>query len=152
MQQGKRICAELRMTHNMMFTSLNRRLQQYPDMDGVTLLHGRIIRFLCDNAGRDVYQRDIEELLAVRRSTVTAILKSMEKNRLIKRESAEHDARLKRIRPTERALSIHDCVTSELDSLDALTRKGISDEEIECFLRVLGRMRKNFTETDGRKP
>ena len=150
MQQGKRICAELRMTHNMRSTCLNRHLQQYVDMDGVTLLHGRIIRYLCANPDTDIYQRNIENLLAVRRSTATTILKCMEKNRLITRESVECDARLKKIRPTERALSIHDCVTRELDALDALTRRGISDEDIECFCRVLEQMRRNFSSADGR--
>ena len=54
----------------------------------------------------DVYQKDIEEEFRIRKSTVTGILKLLEKNGFIRRESVPQDARLKRIVPTARAESL----------------------------------------------
>ncbi len=56
-----------------------------------------VINYLYENRGRDVFQRDIQEQFAVRRSTVTGILQLMEKNGWITRQSVGEDARLKKI-------------------------------------------------------
>ena len=62
-----------------------------------------VLRYiLMSTLHRDVYQKDIEEEFQIRKSTATGILKLMEKHGFIRRESAQQDARLKRIVPTKK--------------------------------------------------
>ena len=66
-------------------------------VDKLTLMHGWIIAYLYDHRDEDVYQKDIENAFSIARSTVTSILKLMEKKNYITRESVESDARLKKL-------------------------------------------------------
>lgn len=66
-------------------------------VDKLTLMHGWIIAYLYDHCDEDVYQKDIENAFSIARSTVTSILKLMEKKNYITRESVESDARLKKL-------------------------------------------------------
>ena len=61
----------------------------HQDADRLTGMHGYLIRYLYENRGRDVFQRDIEKAFSISRSTVTVTLQLMEKNGLICRESDE---------------------------------------------------------------
>ena len=94
----------------------------HQDADRLTGMHGYLIRYLYENRGRDVFQRDIEKAFSISRSTVTVTLQLMEKNGLICRESVAQDARLKRI----------------------VLAQGIPDEDQETFLRVAQKMRENL--------
>ena len=58
-------------------------------VDKLTLMHGWIIAYLYDHRDEDVYQKDIENAFSIARSTVTSILKLMEKKNYITRESVE---------------------------------------------------------------
>ena len=54
----------------------------HQDADCLTGMHGYLIRYLYENRGRDVFQRDIEKAFSISRSTVTVTLQLMEKNGL----------------------------------------------------------------------
>lgn len=56
-------------------------------MDKLTLMHGWIIAYLYDHRDEDVYQKDIENAFSIARSTVTSILKLMEKKNYITRRA-----------------------------------------------------------------
>lgn len=51
----------------------------HQDADCLTGMHGYLIRYLYENRGRDVFQRDIEKAFSISRSTVTVTLQLMEK-------------------------------------------------------------------------
>ena len=65
-------------------------------VDELTAMHGWILGYLCRNEHKDIFQKDIEAEFKICRSTVTNILKLMEKKGYIKRESVPYDARLKK--------------------------------------------------------
>ena len=71
-------------------------------VDEVTVMHGWIIGFIYENASRDIFQKDIEAEFSIAKSTVTGILKLMEKKGYIIRESVAWDARLKKLALTEK--------------------------------------------------
>lgn len=65
--------------------------------DELTVMQKHVLKFvLLESLHRDLYQKDIEEEFQIRKSTVTGILKLMEKHGYIYRESVEKDARLKK--------------------------------------------------------
>lgn len=113
-------------------------------VDEVTLMHGWIMRYLCENKGKDIFQKDIEKHCAVGRSTVTNVVKLMEKKGLIRRESVPNDARLKKVVLTEKGEKSHQTVETLITDINNQMVAGISDEDLETFLRVAKALRKNI--------
>ena len=105
--------------------------------------HGWVIGYLYDNRDRDVFQRDIEKQFSVRRPTMTEILKLMEKNGLLVREKCENDARLKRIKLTEKALLIHERHEKHIKSFERALLDGITEEERSVWLAVSQKIEQN---------
>lgn len=116
-------------------------------MDRVTVMHGWIIGYLYANEHRDIYQKDLESEFCISRSTVTNILKLMEKKGYIERISVEKDARLKKIILTDKArkiqrqnyIDMHNMVETQL-------KKGISEEDMEKFIQIIRKMKENLTD------
>ncbi len=105
--------------------------------------YGYIIAYLCDNDDRDIYQRDIERQFSLNRSTVSNILKELEKQGLVERSLVNNDARLKRVTATQGAKMINDVCCKELDSYLSSLAQGIDNQDMECFKRVLEIMSNN---------
>lgn len=112
--------------------------------DEVTLMHGWILKYLYDNRDREVFQRDIEKQFFIGRSTVTTIIQLMEKRDLIRRESVEQDARLKKVLLTEKGFKHHDVVEESLYSIHGQIMTNITDEEKSIFLDIVQRMDENL--------
>lgn len=106
----------------------------------------RTLHFILGNInGFDVFQKDIEEEFGLRPPTATGLLKSMEQSGLIIRVPMEHDGRLKKIVPTERALQYRQTVQTDLEVFEKELVKDISKEDLEVFERVVDKMIKNLT-------
>ena len=131
--------------------------RQIDDMSGhncrITKQQGGVIHFLSQNKDRDIFQRDIEERFKIRRSTVSVMLSSMEENGYIKRESVDHDARLKKIVLTEKAAALDSHIRSAVQRYNDLLVSGIGDTELEVFFGVLDKIRTNIenAERNGEK-
>jgi DNA-binding MarR family transcriptional regulator len=54
----------------------------------LTIMQNWIIGFLDMNEGKEIFQKDIEAEFNIRRSTATGILKLMEKNGFINRQTS----------------------------------------------------------------
>ena len=72
----------------------------------------------------------------------------MEKNDLIKRESVDYDARLKKITLTQKALDVQSVVLDAFDRFEKTMQQGISDEELTVFYSVLDKINKNMERND----
>ncbi|MGN0252210.1 MAG: MarR family winged helix-turn-helix transcriptional regulator [Oliverpabstia sp.] len=121
----------------------------------LTRMQSWIIRFLYVRQGTDVYQKDIEAEFSIARSTATGILQLMEKKGYICRKSVARDARLKQLVLTDEGKQIHEQTERNFQKLEVKLREGISDEELELFLRIVQKMRNNMEqahmETDRRR-
>ncbi len=111
--------------------------------DEATEKNAWIIGFLSDNEDTEIFQRDIEKQFNLRRSTVSQMLKLMEKKGLIRRESVSHDARLKRILMTDKARELHKKNLAELKDFEEKLKKDIPEKELEAFFFTLEKIRKN---------
>ena len=113
--------------------------------DNITGVQGRLLRYMVRN-GKDgeLLQRDIEDVFQMRRSTVTGILQLMEQHGLIRREAAEHDARLKRIVLTDLAYTVDERVTERIDRMERMLREGIGAEELKSWFAVCEKIRSNL--------
>lgn len=97
-----------------------------------------------DELGNVVYQKDIEQVFHIQRSTATGILKLLEQRGSIRRESEEKDARLKRITVTEKARQTKKRVDNTIEGVEKRLVKGLTKEEINTYIELTERMRRNL--------
>lgn len=140
--RNNQIGCEIHRLGHIMSRNLETRVKA-AGIDEVTLMHGWIMRFLYVNRDKDIYQKDIEKYFSIGRSSVTGIIKLMEKKGLICRESVEWDARLKKVSLTEKGVMSHEAIESMITEINIGMLDGISEEEMELFLDVLHKIREN---------
>ena len=84
----------------------------------------------------------------MRPSTATEALKSLEEDGLIKRVPEERDARYKRLMFTDKADAVKDVIREEIRGTEQLLLKGITEEELNEFMRIAGKMLANLEEDE----
>ncbi len=126
-------------------TEIRHRLDAYSARSGLSGAQGRVLHFLLAQE-EPVYQKDIEEEFGLRPSTVTELLKKMEQNGLIYRETEAWDSRLKRIVLTEAALAHQRQVAADLKELKDALINGLSPGQFEIILEVTEKMSENLSE------
>ncbi len=113
---------------------------------GLTNVQRRVLNFiLLATLDGEIYQKDVEEKFHIRRSTATGILKLMEKNGFIYRESVERDARLKKILPTEKSIALREEVLETIRKLEMRMAEGIRKEDFQTCIGVLQKMSENLS-------
>lgn len=113
-------------------------------IDEMTGTHGWALRYFHQNMNKDVFQKDFEKKFDIRRSTASNILSLMEKNGLITRESVPHDARLKKIVLTQKAIDVHQQVEDSFSKMEEDIAEGISDEELDAFFKTIEKIKSNI--------
>lgn len=120
---------------------IRRKLDNETSKYGITGVQGRILGFLCYNSEkRDIFQKDIEEELEVRRSSVTSVLQLMEKNGFIERVSVSKDARLKKLILTEKGNEVQRNVHNRISELEESLRGELRDEEFDQLISLIDRL------------
>ena len=105
---------------------------------GLTGMQFAIVSYLAkESAERDVFQKDLEQKFDIRKSTVTGILNTMERDGLLLRETVPYDARLRKMILTDKALQAKQNTEQVIDSVESQLSKGLTEEEITALLRIL---------------
>ena len=118
---------------------------------GMSMTDGWILRYLNEHDGEEVLQKNIETDLHIKKSALTQQLNEMEAHGLIRRSISEHDSRYKCISRTDKALEIHQQIMDEIEEHEKLMRKGIDEEDLAVFSRVLDQMIQNISEEPERR-
>ena len=142
--EKRRIGLQLRLLSNLINRQIN-TADVFKQMHELTGTHGYIVKYLMDHQ-EEVFQRDIERTFSIRRSTASGILNLMEKNGLIKRESVQEDARLKKLVLTSKAVDLSNRITKELENNEQLMIRGLSEQELNTFFEVLEKIKNNLEE------
>ncbi|MEG0961271.1 MAG: MarR family winged helix-turn-helix transcriptional regulator [Lachnospiraceae bacterium] len=137
---------EVKTLDNLFYRNMLSYETHQQHVDEVTLMHGWILGFLYDNVESNIFQKDIEQEFSIARSTVTCIVKLMEKKGYIKRESVASDARLKKLVLTDLGRKTHEEHISYIDVLEKRCKRNISLEELEVFLKVVSKLKRNLEE------
>ncbi len=123
---------------------LRRKIDAFSSRESFSGSQGRVLHFiLAQNS--DVFQKDIEEEFSLRPPTATELLKKMEKNGLIYRETMASDARMKRIVVSEKALQYKDRVIADITALENELTKDIPKNELDIFFKVIQKMVDNVS-------
>jgi len=115
------------------------------EIEAITGNNGRIIRFLADNAERDVYQKNLEEEFAITRSTASKVLRLMEQKGLVTREAVAQDARLKKIALTKKAWEIYGIMRGDKEKMEQRLVRGFSEQELKSLYAYIQRMKNNIS-------
>ena len=135
---------EIRTLNNMMMrrAEASARIIGYEDC---TLMHRLILTYLYHKKDEPVYQKDLERVFSVNKSTMTAILKVMEKNQYICRVPEKRDARLKCLCLLPKAIALKDKLADEvIGQTERQLSNGLTEEEIENFIAVVRKMKHNL--------
>lgn len=139
---NRSIGLEIKLLNN----KIARKMMSETKMSGYNIspVQIKIIHYLFKNKDKIVYQRDIEKFLDVRRSTVSGILQTMEKNNFINRVDSLEDARLKQIILTSEMLDKAKSLRDKASKFDKLLGKNISKEDLDIFFKVIEQMKENI--------
>lgn len=141
MHPPKSIGAETKILSNL----IGQRIEQTISAKfGLTKMQAWIIGYIYFRSPKsDVFQKDIETHFNIRRSTATGILQLMEKNGLLTRESVSYDARLKKLVLTEKSAGINKSVIALFADTERELSKGLTDEELDCFFKIIDKIKTN---------
>ena len=142
--KDREIGFELKCVNNLIRRSLDQRFAEN-GLEDLTGMQGPMIGYIYSQSGKvDVFQKDIEKVFNIRRSTATVMLQNLEQKDLIVREPVPNDGRLKKIVLTEKAKKCHMQVREQIDQFHRELEEGISPEEKEQFLTILDRIKENL--------
>ena len=110
----------------------------------ISHVQARVLRYFFVNKDKIIYQSDIEKEMDLRRSTISGILKTMEKNGLIKREDSKNDTRKKEVSLTDLSTQKHKEMKEKINKFEKEMLKGISLEEEKVFFRVIDKLLNNL--------
>ena len=106
-------------------------------------LQGKILKYIVENEGKEIYQKNLEERFNVSKATISEVLQTME-NKLIERIQNSQDARLKQIILTETSRKRFNEMEKSFRILNQELEKGLSEEEKQQFIVTLNKMKNNI--------
>ena len=132
---------------------LSRAKARETNIDGIMSQPGArlVLGVLAVNDG--ISQRELVESTHLKAPTVSVILQSMEDEGLAERRRNPDDRREMRVHLTDYGRRVDMEVISKIKETDALALEGISSEEQELLMSLLGRIRQNLISSlnDNRK-
>lgn len=122
-------------TESLVSAELNRRLRRY----GLSVATFNVLMIL-EGAGEPLCPYEIGDRLLVTRGTVTGLLDSLEKQKLIRRTPHPEDRRMLLIEPTDKARTLLEEVWREHFPAEAEMIEALSNREKEALVRLLGKL------------
>jgi len=143
MEPNPKISTEIKTLNNLLRRFVEGSMQE-KGLDEPSMQHHTIMYYLFRNQDKEIFQKDIEKELSIRRSTVSHLLVLMEKKGLIIREDVKFDARLKKLSLTPKSIEL--CMEGErlYEVMEVQLTKGLTDEEISAFLSAISKMKNNI--------
>ncbi|MER1991351.1 MAG: MarR family transcriptional regulator [Aerococcus urinaeequi] len=96
------------------------------------------------SAQDEIYVKDLEKYMKIRKSTASELVSRLEKNGYVKTEKSQKDGRLKRLIVTEEGHEAHDRILQYLQEIDDRLVEGLSKEEVDTFVNLLNRLIQNM--------
>jgi len=136
--------------HNMIRTArqiLNDNLRPL----NLSSAEGNILLHLLTQ-GEEMAQEQLVEQLDVSKPAVSRTLESLASKGFVTRLQDAHDRRVHRVQLTDQARAIGPMVMQAYNQLYTLAMQDITQQELDQFVRLFGRMADNFTRSQAKKP
>lgn len=141
----KKVAFEIKKLDNMITRKICDELKK-ENINNLSHIQAEILKYLHINKNKRIYQSDIEKEIPARRSTISGILKTMEKNGLITRIDSKIDNRKKEVSLTEKSIKIYNKIESKIENLEKKIICGISNEELNIFYMIIDKINENIVE------
>lgn len=113
--------------------------------DNLTVAQAYTIDFIIlEGEDKDIFQKDLEKGLDLKRCSISLMLNNMEKNGLIQRVPVAEDARLKKILLTDKSHKLYEKISTGINSVEDRLIKEITEDELKVFYNVLDKIRNNL--------
>lgn len=132
---------EIRILSNLIYNKLNRITM---GNESLTIHQCWILQHLTDNAGKEVYQKDIEQLFSIKRSTANQMLRTMESRGYIRRTVSDEDARRNILTVTEEGVAACEHIVKNQQKFLLKLHGDIPESELELFQRTLKKLWRNI--------
>ena len=93
---------------------------------------------------QEMGQEQLVEQLDISKPAVSRALDTLERKGLVTRQQDPDDRRMHRVRLTDQAREIGPAVEQAYNQLYGLAMQGISQEELDYFVKLFSRMSENF--------
>lgn len=127
---------------HLVHMQLDRRLRCY----GVTPIQCRSLLFLHDCGGA-ARQKELQEHLRVKASTVNGIVDRLEEKELLRRSPDRRDSRFRVLQLTEQSRDFFDDFSTITQEVGQRIQRGFTPEEAEQLQRLLLRVVHNLEDT-----
>ncbi|WP_125572368.1 MarR family winged helix-turn-helix transcriptional regulator [Lacticaseibacillus songhuajiangensis] len=124
---------------------IRRELELFSREQGISAASARVLNYLADHLGEQIFQRDVERECGIRASTATVLLKKMEAAGLITRRPTKRDRRLLAIHLTGKSRRILSSVQEEMRGIDEAILRGVDKDDAAAFMRVVEQVKHNLT-------
>lgn len=124
------------------------RTQQI-DLDGLTGVHHSYILTIVNHPGMS--QDRLAKHLCLNKSNVTRHLACLERQGYVERRPCETDKRETLVYPTEKMQEIYPEILRVTREWNALVSEGFTEEELECFGRLIEKMLDRSLDLIGRE-
>lgn len=135
---------KLRTLHKLVmreFLKTNKDLQNIPKPTPTQI---QIMEYLIKHQNEKVYQKDLEQVLNLKRATISGVLNTMEKNKFIKRIKSKTDTRVNKITLNEQTKKIYEENKKNFKKVQKKLTHNLSNEEIKCINNILDKMINNI--------
>lgn len=112
---------------------------------GLSSAEGNVLLHLL-NQGEVLRQEDIVEQLEISKPAVSKAVDHLELKGLVRRVKDDTDRRISRVLITQRAREISAELKNSYDKIFTLAAQDLSQEEIEEFINIFGRVSDNFVQ------
>lgn len=135
---------QIKLLQNLIVRNICNDMKKHNIVSPPSQIQASIIGYLIKNEDKEVYQKDLEGVFKLRRSTISGILKTLEKNCLIKRMDSKKDARVKQIILSEEAKTLYKGADQYLEQLEKKIIANIKEDDLKVFCEVLEKMQQNI--------
>lgn len=137
----KTIGFQFKQVHDIFEASANNKFIAYD----LTLSQVVVLRYLIEHQSGEITQKDLEEYLNLKHSTVSGILKRMEKKGLLEVFVNPRDRRSRIIIPTTKAQEAFMVIQSHMDSMNQKITRGFTESEKKVLGQLLERVIQNIS-------
>lgn len=131
------------------YARCNRRMRRYFDSyftdTALTSVQAEVLHYIITKSvNNDVFPKDLEEHLDLKKPSVTSLLNYLENNGYIRREDVPYDGRYKKLVLTEKSKQVQEDVVKRISTYTELVFAGIPEKDMQVFVSVLQKMIDNM--------
>ncbi len=127
-----------------MFES-RRKLNLFTSNYNITGKQSRILHYIYEESlTKEINQKEIEKAFGIRGASVTSILQTLEKKKLIARKESKIDARRKILTVTSKGKEVYFNIRAKIEAFEKIMFCGISENEVEALIKTVKKILKNL--------